>query len=76
MKKESKYAIVIDRIGGEFYPYPSYDDIERINKKVEYLTNYRKEHNMKERAYLIETLSKERLAQHTEEWTKWVSLID
>lgn len=73
-----KYAIVVgDREkAGEFYPDPTYDNKEKALEKIKYLENYRINHNMPGAGYKIEKLSKERLAQHTDEWTRWVASID
>lgn len=75
---KTKYAIVIgDREKeGEFYPDPTYDTKEKALEKIKYLDNYRITHDMVGASYKVEKLSKERLAQHTGEWTRWVASID
>lgn len=76
MQKQSKWAIVLDRVGGEFYPDPIYTDRERLEKKMQYLSEYRYKHGMKPVVYVAELLTKEREEQHDKEWKRWVSLID
>lgn len=74
--KQSNYAIVLEKIGGEFYPDPIYNDIQRLDKKLQYLNDYREKNNMKKVIYIAELLTKEREAQHNDEWTRWVASID
>jgi hypothetical protein len=75
-QKESKWAIVIDKIGGEFYPDPIYTDIPKLDAKLKYLADYREKHNMKCVGYIAELLTPERETQHNDEWTRWVASID
>lgn len=74
--KETKWAIVIDKIGGDFYPDPIYTDLKKLDTKLKYLSDYRDSHNMERIGYLAEVLSPERETQHNEEWTRWTSNID
>lgn len=75
-KQSTKWAIVLDRVGGEFYPDPIYTDRERLEKKLQYLSEYREKHGMKPVVYIAEVLSKEREEQHNHEWKRWCSMID
>jgi ribonuclease HI len=69
-----KYAIVNEE--GEFYPDPIYTDSKKIEEKITYLENYRKDKNMKWVNYTAEILTPEREKQHEEEWKRFCSAID
>lgn len=71
-----KYAIVLEKVGGEFYPDPIYEDIKKLDKKLEYLADYRIKNNMPKVSYIAEALTPEREAQHEREWKQWCSMID
>jgi hypothetical protein len=70
-----KYAI-INKETKEFYADPIYTDIEKAKRKIEYLENYEKEHNMKLNTYEIEVLTPERETQHEKEWKQFCNAID
>ena len=71
-----KFAIVIGKVGGEFYPDPIYENIKQLDKKLEYLAEYREKNNMPRVGYIAEALTEEREAQHNKEWKQWCSMID
>jgi len=73
--KTMKYAI-INRRTKEFYPDPIYTDIQKAHTKIDYLIEYREEHNMEFVNYGIEELSKKREEQHNQEWQKFCQAID
>lgn len=70
-----KYAI-IDKKTNEFYPDPIYTTLKKIKDKIKYLINYRIEHNMEFRDYVIEKLSKDREEKHNQEWKAYCDMID
>lgn len=76
MKYTKKYAIVVGKVGGEFYPDPEYTDIARLDKKLKYLADYQEKNNMKKVVYIAELLTPARLAQHQTEWNAWRAMID
>lgn len=75
VNKMTKYAIIRDR-DSEFYPDPIYTDKQKALKKINYLEDYNKTHNMPYVDYRLEHLTQERESQHNKEWTKWISMID
>ena len=60
----------------EFYPDPTYNNKEKAENKIKYLTEYRVKNKMDFVEYVLEDLTPERLAKHKQEWSKWVGLID
>lgn len=78
MKHTNKYAIVVGKMGGEFYPDPEYTDIARLDKKLKYLADYQEKNSryLTKTIYIAELLTPARLEQHQTEWNKWRAMID